>query len=401
VNAKRPKFAVIIPDGAADEPLDELGGRTPLQAAEIPHLDRLARGGRAGLVRTIPEDAAQPGSDIAALSILGYDPIRYYTGRAPLEAASLGVRLDAGDVAFRCNLVTVEGDTLADYSAGEISTDEARVLIQLVNEKLGGSRIHFFPGVSYRHLMVWRDASDEVRTVPPHDFMDQPIEPNLPQGEGEKRLRQLTWDSREILEEHEINRRRRDAGLAPANMIWLWGQGRDPNLPSFAVKYQVTGAVIGAVDLIRGIARCAGLAAPQVAGATGNLQTDFAAKGRAAVEALEQYDFVLCHVEAPDEAAHHGEIEKKIWAIEQVDRHVVGPVLEALQGRPDYRLLTLPDHPTPIAVRTHTRAPVPFVIFGSDISPRGADEFSEPAAAATGFVIDEGHRLMDEFLAPV
>jgi 2,3-bisphosphoglycerate-independent phosphoglycerate mutase len=231
-------------------------------------------------------------------------------------------------------------------------------------------------------------------------MMGQPIEPNLPQGEGESRLRQLIWDSREILEDHEINRRRRDEGRNPANMIWLWGQGRDPNLPSFALKHQVTGAVIAAVDLIRGIARCAGLAAPEVPGATGNLETDFAAKGRAVVKALEEFDFVLCHVEAPDEAGHHGDIEKKIWAIEQVDRQVVGPVMEALEGRPDHRVLVLPDHPTPIAVRTHTRTPVPFAIFGTGIAARGADVFSEAAAAATGLVIDEGHRLMDEFLSP-
>jgi len=400
LNAKRPKFVVIIPDGAADEPLDELDGRTPLEAAEIPHMDSLARRGRAGLVRTVPEAAEQPGSDIATLSIMGYDPARYYTGRAPLEAASMGVPLDPGDVAFRCNLVTAEGDVLADYSAGEIPTDQARALIQLIDEKLGSPRARFFPGVSYRHLMVWRDGSDQVRTMPPHDIMGREIEANLPQGEGEERLRQLIWDSREILEDHEINRRRRDEGRPPANMIWLWGQGRDPNLPSFAVAHGVTGAVIAAVDLIRGIARAAGLAAPEVPGATGNLETDFAAKGRALVQALEGHDFVLCHVEASDEAGHHGDIEKKIWAVEQVDRHVVAPALDALERRPDHRVLLLPDHHTPIAVRTHTRTPVPFVISGTGIAANGAEAFCEAAAAATGHVIEEGHRLMDEFLAP-
>jgi 2,3-bisphosphoglycerate-independent phosphoglycerate mutase len=379
-------------DGAADEPQAELGARTPLQAAHKPYSDAVAREGICGLAKTIPDDV-EPGSDIATLSLLGYDPLRYHTGRAPLEAASLEVPLELWDVAFRCNLVTCDGTILLDYSGGEIPTAEAQVLIGLVNEKLATRRVQFYPGVSYRHVMVWREGSVEVKTTPPHDIIGKPIKPYLPQGEGEQMLRQLMFDSLELLDGHDINKRRRDQGKPPANMIWLWGQGRPCVLPSFALQRAAPGAVIAAVDLVRGVGKCAGLATPRVPGATGNLETDFAAKGQAALEALEGYDFVLVHIEAPDEASHQASPERKVWAIEQVDRQVVGPLLEALRALAQARLMVAADHYTKISTRTHAREPVPFAVWGG--ARDEAEAFDESNAAATGRFIEEGWRLPD------
>jgi len=392
------KYVVVVPDGASDDPLDELDGRTPLEKARKPNMDLLAREGRIGLARTVPE-GMHPGSDVAMLSVLGYDPALNYSGRAPLEAASIGVSLDPSDVAFRCNLVTVEGDTLVDYSAGEVSSDEARALMALISEKLSGSRIEFYPGVSYRNLMVWRGGSAEVRTVPPHDIMGQPIEPNLPEGDGADRLRSLMAASRELLESHDVNKRRLDDGKRPANMIWFWGQGRAPRLKSFVVRFGVPGCTIAAVDLVRGISALAGLAIPKVPGATGNLETDFDAKARAAINALERYGFVLVHVEAPDEAAHHADIEAKIWAIEQVDQKVLGPIMSVLRKGGPHRIMLLPDHPTKIRSRTHAADPVPFVLAGDGIRARGGAAFCEAAAEESGLLIEEGHRLIEELFA--
>jgi 2,3-bisphosphoglycerate-independent phosphoglycerate mutase len=389
---------VVVPDGAADEPLDELDGRTPLERARTPNMDLLAREGRIGMVRTIPEGMG-PGSDVAMLSVLGYDPAVNYTGRAPLEAASIGVPLDPSDVAFRCNLVTVHDDTLVDYSAGEISSGEARTLMALISEKLSDSRVEFYPGVSYRNLMVWRGGSDGVRLVPPHDIMGQPIEPNLPEGDGAERLRSLMEASRELLEDHDVNKRRLDEGKRPANMIWFWGQGRGPRLQSFVLRFGVPGCTIAAVDLVRGISALVGLATPTVPGATGNLETDFEAKGRAAVGALERYGFVLAHVEAPDEAAHHADIERKIWAIEQVDEKVLGPILDALHRGGPHRIMVLPDHPTTVPSRTHSATPVPFALAGEGIRGRGAAAYCEAAAQESGLLIEEGHRLIEELFA--
>ena len=392
MNTLEPRRVIIILDGAADDPQLDLGGRTPLQAARTPSLDAIAREGVAGLVKTIP-DALPPGSDIAALSILGYDPQRYHTGRAPLEAASLEVPLDKKDVAFRCNLVTTEGATLLDYSAGEIPTAEAHVLLHYLHARLSTGRHQFYPGISYRHIFVWRGGSTEVKTVPPHDIIGQPLEPNLPVGEGEVILRQLMFDSFELLDRHDINKRRRDEGKPPANMIWLWGQGRPCLLPAFAVPRGTPGIVIGAVDLVRGVAKCAGLAAPEIPGATGNLETDFSAKAHAALTALEQYAFVLVHIEAPDEAAHQGRLEKKVWSIEQIDTHIAGPLLERLRHLPDSRLLILADHYTKLATRTHAREPVPFALWGHECDQ--SEAFDEENAASTGRFIEEGWRLPD------
>lgn len=391
-----PRRVIIILDGAADDPQAELGGLTPLQAAHKPHLDIVAREGRSGLARTIPE-GMDPGSDVATLAILGYDPRLYHTGRAPLEAASLEVPLNPEDVAFRCNLVSTDGTHLLDHSAGDIPTQEAHILISLLAEKLNTRRYQFYPGLSYRHLFVWREGSPYVRTTPPHDIIGQPIAPHLPVGDGEEVLRQLMWDSLELLDSHDINRRRRDHGLPPANMIWLWGQGRPCLLPSFATQRGLPGIAIAAVDLVRGVARCAGLSAPAVPGATGNLRTDFAAKGRAALDALARVPFVLVHIEAPDEAAHHGSPEQKAWAIEQIDRHIVGPVLERLRGMPDARLLVLADHHTKISTRTHAPDPVPFAIWGKDRDD--SEAFDEPNAQQTGLLLEEGWRLLEFFLS--
>lgn len=379
-------------DGAADEPQAALGGLTPLQAAKKPHADGVARDGICGLARTIPNEM-EPGSDVATLSILGYDPKRYYTGRGPLEAASLDVPLDPEDVAFRCNLVTSDGTTLIDYSSGEIATRDAHVLMGVVQEKLSTRRVQFYPGVSYRHLMVWRGGPVEVRTTPPHDIIGREIEPYLPEGDGEATLRQLMFDSLEVLDPHEINRRRRDEGMNAANMIWPWGQGRACPLPAFATQRGTAGAVIAAVDLIRGVGKSAGLRAPVVEGATGNLETDFGAKARRALAELEELDFALVHVEAPDEASHQGSPERKVWAIEQIDRHVVGPLSERLRLAPGSRLLVLADHYTKISTRTHDREPVPFAMLGP--APDEAEAFDEQNAEATGRVLDEGWRLAD------
>ncbi len=387
-----PKRVIVIMDGAADDPQPELAGRTPLQAARIPHCDTIAGEGLCGLARTIPE-SMQPGSDIAALSILGYDPVRYHTGRAPLEAASLDVPLEPADVAFRCNLVTSDGTTLIDYSAGEIPTEDAHVLIALLNDRLASQRVQFYPGVSYRHVMVWRDGSSEVNTTPPHDIIGQPIEPHLPQGDGERTLRQLMFDSLELLDGHDINKRRRDEGKQPANMIWFWGQGRKCELPSFVLTRGTPGVVIAAVDLVRGVAKCAGLDTPAVAGATGNLETDFGAKCRAALEALSRTDLVVVHVEAPDEASHQASPERKVWALEQIDKEVVGPLLNRLQALPGGRIMVISDHYTKISTKTHAPEPVPVAVLG--LSRDAAEAFDEENAASTGRLIEEGWHVID------
>ena len=393
-----PKSAILILDGASDQPQAALDGLTPLQAAKKPALDQLAREGICGLARMVPPDLT-PGSVPAVLSILGYDPLQFNTGRAPLEAAAMEIPLNPEDVAFRCNLVSSDGERLLDYSGGEVSTEEAQTLIALVNERLGGRSIQFYPGISYRHLMIWRGGSPEVKLIPPHDIQGQPLKAHLPAGDGEQKLRSFIYDSLEILDGHEINHRRREQGKLPANMVWFWDQGRPLSLPSFPLRWGVTGAVIAAVDLVRGIGKCAGLTVIPVPGATGNLKTDFAAKGRAAVQALDRYDFVLVHIEAPDEASHQGDLAGKIWAIEQIDEHIAAPLAHRLAAAPSSgppgRLLALADHETRLSLRTHTREPVPFAL--SWPNPDEAEAFDEVNAAATGRRLEEGHRLIELF----
>lgn len=388
------KYAVLIGDGMADEPLRELGGRTPLEAADIPNMREIARRGQVGQVRTVP--AGMPaGSDVATLSVLGYDPRVYYSGRAPLEAARLGIELGPEDVAFRCNLITVEGGRIVDYSGGHITTGEARGLMEAVSRHLAAPGIEFFPGVGYRHICVVRDT-DLVSTVctPPHDVTGQPVQDHLPRGNRASLLVDLMLRSREVLEGHRINAARLARGQRPANMTWLWGQGVTPSMPSFSDRFGLRGGVISAVDLLNGIARLVGLELIDVPGATGYYDTNYEGKGARAIESLERSDFVLVHVEAPDEASHNGDLEQKVRAIESFDRHVVGPLLSRLDREPRARLLVLPDHPTPVRLRTHTGDPVPFAWCGHGIPAGGAPAYSEAAAAGSRLRIEEGHTLM-------
>jgi 2,3-bisphosphoglycerate-independent phosphoglycerate mutase len=399
------KYIVIVGDGMADRPLKELGGKTPLQHASTPNMDRLASEGVPGVVRTIPE-GMHPGSDVANLSILGYDPNKYYSGRAPLEAASIGVRLEEGDVAFRCNLVTLKFSmdktraVMEDYSSGHITTEEAGRLITDIGGSLGSDTIRFYPGVSYRHLMVWSKGSADLECVPPHDILGKDIIDYLPVGKGEEVLRKLMRDSVDLLEDHPVNRERVRNGKNPGNSIWFWGQGKKPALPTFRAKYGIDGSLISAVDLTRGLGIYAGFTILNVPGMTGYLDTNYKGKAEAALASLKETDFVYIHVESPDEAGHSGRCEDKIKAIEDFDRLVVGTVREGAATLGDCRILLLPDHPTPVELRTHTGDPVPFVLFDSrkirdDKGVRFDEEITKrPDARFFG----EGYRLMDFFI---
>lgn len=393
------KLCIVVPDGMADDPQEELDGKTPVEAASTANLDRIAREGRLGQVKLIPE-GMPPGSDVANLAVLGYDPKRYYTGRAPLEAMAMGIPLGKDDWALRCNLVTVSDRLMNDYSAGHISTDEAVVLIALLNEKMGTDQRTFHPGVSYRHLMVVRDTPQlDVKTTPPHDITGQPIDDYLPGGPNGEMLRELMQRSAGILENHEVNNVRLELGENPANMIWLWGEGKPSELPSFREKYGKEAVLISAVDLLKGIALSIGMDVIRVPGATGYLDTDYAAKGKYACEALDKYDLVFVHVEAPDEAAHDGSVAKKVTAIEEIDKHITGPVLARLEERGEpFRMMVLPDHATPIAVRTHTDVPVPFAMFGTAVESPREVAFSERAAEKSDLKVDPGYELMGYFL---
>ncbi len=399
------KYIVIIGDGMADRPLKELGGKTPLQAAFTPNLDRLAAEGILGMVRTIPK-GMHPGSDVANLSILGYDPREFYSGRAPLEAASIGVKLKKNDIAYRCNLVTLKFNRdktraiMEDYSSGHISTEEARELIRDVNGRLGTDRIAFYPGVSYRHLMVWSKGPLGMECVPPHDIIGKDIMDYLPVGEGEDIVRKLMIDSVDILEGHPVNIRRIKSGENPANSIWLWGQGKKPELPTFRQKYSLKGALISAVDLTKGLGIYAGFEIVRVPGITGYLDTNYRGKAEAALHELKKMDFVFVHVEAPDEAGHSGKYKDKIRAIEDFDALVVGTISQGAQALGECRILLLPDHPTPVELRTHTDEPVPFVIFDSEHRKRNKKaEFSESILKRDGLLrFEEGHTLMDYFI---
>lgn len=395
------KYAVLVGDGMADYPIEELGGRTPLEAARTPNMDYIAKYGLLGRARTIPENMS-PASDVANISILGYDPKRYYTGRGPLEAANLGVELEDDDVAFRCNLVTASGDTLTDYSAGHISSKEAGILIGYIEQKLGTNRIRFYPGVSYRHVTVIKRGHEQhleyLKCVPPHDIRDKSISKNLPKGDGAELIIKLMQDSRGLLEKHEINLVRLDLKENPANMLWLWGQGKKPSLPKFSQEYGLEGSMISAVDLLKGLGRLLGLEVVNVAGATGYYDTDYAGKAEAALRSLEDKDFVFLHVEAPDEAGHNGDLREKITAIERFDQYVVGAVLEAAKQRKDFRILVLPDHYTPVSVKTHTAEPVPFGIFGRDIPAKEFGGYSEKEAQKSGLYFENGHQLMGYFI---
>jgi 2,3-bisphosphoglycerate-independent phosphoglycerate mutase len=385
----------------ADYPIKELNDSTPLEVARTPNLDFIARHGRLGRVRTIPAKMA-PGSDVAAVSIFGYDPLKFYTGRGPLEAANLGIEMEDSDVVFRCNLVTTSSDTLVDYSSGHISSKESALLMKFIDQKLGNQRLKFFSGISYRNLLLVKNGAEEgledLSTFPPHDITGQGIVKNLPKGRGAGLIISLMQESRKLLEGHEINQVRIDLGENPANMIWLWGQGKKPAIPTFKEKYGLSGSVISAVDLLKGLGKILGLEVIKVRGATGYYDTDYSAKTKAALRSLEDKDFVLVHVEAPDEAGHNGDLREKIIAIERFDQLIVGAILEAFKRKKSFRLLVLPDHATPISLKTHTADAVPFGVFGQGIIGRGFLNYSEKEAQKSDLCFEKGFELMGNFL---
>jgi len=391
------KYVILIGDGMGDRPCPDLGGKTPLEAARTPHMDRLAAGGLLGLAQTIPEGLT-PGSDVANMSILGYDPTVHLTGRAPLEAASLGVRLAPDEVAFRLNLVHLvfgpDGRVvMGDHSAGNIATDEARVLVADLAERLPfkeGQKL--YPGVSYRHLLVWPGMDDDLPTIPPHDHRDQDVTDYLNQAGPIRPVLDLIRASWPILEDHPINQKRAEAGLRTANAIWPWGQGRPLALKTYAELYGLTGAVISAVDLIRGLGVYAGLEPLIVPGATGFLDTNYEGKVQAALGALKRLDLALVHVEAPDEASHQGSLEEKIQAIELFDERIVGPIARGLADVGPARLLVLCDHYTLLTSKTHSNEPVPFIVHPHDKPSDRA--YNEAEAGQTGLVVDPGHHLI-------
>ena len=390
----------------ADYPLSELQGKTPLQAAQTPNLDRMAKQGILGLVRTVPP-GMPPGSDVANLSIFGYDPVRHFTGRAPLEAAAMGVKLNPEDVAFRCNLVTLGTrngrETMEDFSAGHISTGEAREIIRQIGEILGNDEFHFFPGVSYRHLLVWRNGERglKARTTPPHDISGKEVSEFLPRGNGQEEILSLMEEAKKALPSFPVNQKRLEAGKKPANAIWLWGQGKAPALLPMTERFGLRGSVISAVDLTKGIGSYAGLEIVNVPGVTGYLDTNYRGKAEYALREICRKDFVYVHLEAPDEASHNGNLEDKIQAIEDFDRKIVGPILLGLEKIGPFRVLALPDHPTSLVLKTHSPELVLFVIFSSEDSgnsPREDRVFEEACARGTGLLVEEGHELMGKFI---
>jgi len=402
------KYIVLVGDGMADYPLTELKGLTPLEAARKPNLNFLVKNGILGLIKTTPQGMV-PGTDVANLSILGYDPARFYSGRGPLEAMNFGIKIRKGDLVFRCNLVTVGNGRLIDYSAGHIATEQARVLIKKLDRELGSSLVRFYPGVSYRHLVVFRHLSRiqkrnllNLKCMPPHDVMGHPLKEILPEGKGAELLHKLMFDSQKILESQSQWK----SGKCKANMIWLWGQGERPKMPSFYKKYGLKGAVISAVDIVKGIGRAIGLDVINVPGATGYYDTDYQGKATYALNALKKNDFVFVHVEAPDEAGHNGDIRQKIKAIENFDKKVLGTIIKGMKKFGNYKILVLTDHPTPISLRTHTSDPVPFVIYKKEGSMpfennpenNSGINFDEKNAERSRLFFTEGYRLMKFFL---
>lgn len=399
------KYLILVPDGAADNQMDRLNGKTPLEVADMPVINELAKKATIGLVRTIP-DGIPPGSDAANLSVMGYDPSVYLTGRSPLEAASIGIKMSDTDVAFRANLVTLEGNgpyedlVILDHSAGDISTGEADQLIAALNGEFANNVQQFYTGVSYRHCLIVHNGSTDFELTPPHDQLGKKAGPYLPKGVGSEALTDMMKKSYEILKNHPVNQKRIAAGKNPANSLWIWGQGKKPALSSFKDKYGITGAAISAVDLIKGIAICAGLDSIDVPGATGTLHTNFVGKARATIEAFQSgKDFVYLHLEAPDECSHQGDLEGKIKSLERIDNEVLKPILEYLRSSgEDFSILELPDHRTPIALRTHTSEPVPYVLYRSNrqMPENPANKFTEESGAS-GTYFDSGHALADTF----
>lgn len=391
------KYVIIVPDGAADEPIEQFGNKTVFQAADIPNIDKLSQTGRLGLVQTVPEKMS-PGSDVAMMSLLGYDPKRYYTGRAPLEAVAMNIQLEPTDWVFRCNLVTIADNKMVDHSAGHISSPEGATIIADLNKSFGTDTIKFYPGVSYRHLCVIKGVDFDVYTEPPHDIIGQSADKNLPRGKNAQILTDLMAKSQQLLVDHEINKIRRDLGENPVSSIWLWGQGKKAFMDSFQQRFGLKGTTITAVDLVRGISKLIGFDLIKVEGATGFADTNYNGKAQAAIDALEKYDIVFIHIEGPDEAGHAGNAELKKLAVERIDKYVVGPVYNALQKYDGWRMLVMPDHPTPCKGQSHTGGPVPFAMAGTGINPVLNNPFSEDFAAQSGLKIEKGFELMEYFL---
>jgi 2,3-bisphosphoglycerate-independent phosphoglycerate mutase len=399
------KYVVLQGDGMADWPVAELGNKTPLEYAHIPNMDRIAAQGLLGMTHTIP-DGFPSGSDVGTMSLMGYNPRRYHTGRSPIEAASMGVELGPEDIAFRCNLVTLGTENngqevMVDFAADHITSEEAAELIHTINSELGGGDVEFYPGVSYRHLMVWHGGKEKMRTTPPHDITGQPTAGCFPEGDGAERLQRLMTRSREILAAHPVNKKRQEQGHKPASSIWLWGQGRRPAVPTIKQQFGFDGSVISAVDLVRGIGVLAGLEVINVPGATGFLDTNYLGKGQYGVASLRHKDFLFLHVEATDEAGHMGSAEKKVQALQDFDEKVVGTILAGLEEFPEWRVLLMPDHATPVAIKTHSSDPVPFAILSSDDARRGSRKpvsYNESSAKTTGLVVPEAWTIMERFI---
>ena len=391
------KYVIIIPDGAADEPLEQFGNKTVLEAAHTPSMDKISELGRQGLARTVPA-GMEAGSDVAQMSLLGYDPKRYYTGRAPIEAEARNIKLSLEDWVFRCNLITIADGEMADHSAGHISTAEAGKLIKELDEQLGNEQIRFHTGVSYRHLLVFKKLDFDVHTYPPHDHIGTAIDKLLPRGKGADMLVDLMARSQQLFTGHDINKVRKDLGENQVSSIWLWGQGKRAQMEHFEKRFGLKGVTITAVDLVKGLSKLIGFDLVDVPGATGFIDTNYQGKASAAIEALREYDIVLIHIEAPDEASHSGNAEMKKKAVEQIDKYIVGPVFEALQGYESWRMLVMPDHPTPVRTCAHSNEPVPFAMAGDNISGILHTSFSEANAAKSGFRIDNGFELMEYFL---
>ena len=391
------KYVIIVPDGAADEPLEQFGNKTIFEAANTPNMDKISSTGRLGLVRTVPEHM-EPGSDVAQMSLLGYDPKRYYTGRAPIEAVARNIDLSNTDWVFRCNLITIADGKMADHSAGHISTEEGTKLINDLNKQLGTDKIRFYPGVSYRHLLVFNGLDFKVQTFPPHDYIGTPIEKILPRGKGEELLIEMMACSQQLFANTDINKIRKDLGENQVSSIWLWGQGVKAKMESFEKRFGLKGVTITAVDLARGLSLLIGFDLIDVPGATGFVDTNYQGKAAAAIDALNKYDIVLVHIEAPDEAGHSGNAEMKKKAVERIDKFIVGPVYEAMQKFPSWRILVVPDHPTPVRTGAHVADPVPFAMAGTGVAGVLNLPFSEANAARSGLKIENGFELMEYFL---
>lgn len=399
------KYVVVLCDGMADYPVPALGGKTPMMVAKKPHIDALAAKAEVGLVRTVAP-GLKPGSDVANMSVLGFDPHRFYTGRSPLEAASIGIDMKDSDVSLRTNLVTLsdKGEPFADkviedYCADDISTEEARQLIEAVQAAFGGGEYDFYTGVSYRHCLIWHGGTTELGNMtPPHDITGKVIGPHLSTAETARPLLEMMEKSFDLLKDHPVNKARVAAGRRPANCIWLWGEGKRPALRPFEALYGIKGGMVSAVDLLKGIANCAGMEVAEVPGATGYIDTDFEGKAKAALDLLTRNDLVYVHFEAPDECGHRNEPENKVKAIEMIDSRVLPILEEGLEQYEDYKILLLPDHPTPIVTRTHASDPVPYLLYQKSAPKTGVDTINEETAKTTGIYMENGPAMMPHFL---